>query len=61
VRMASTYPAQSLGIADQLGEIAAGYLANLAIFDDHFRMMAVVDQGQRIEVREARNPVGAIV
>jgi N-acetylglucosamine-6-phosphate deacetylase len=45
LRMASTYPAQLLGVNDQLGAIGPGYVANLAIFDGEFRMQAVVDQG----------------
>ena len=34
VRMASEYPAQFLGVGDELGRIAAGYRANLALMDD---------------------------
>ena len=33
VRMASTYPAEFLGLGDQLGRIAAGYRANLVLAD----------------------------
>jgi N-acetylglucosamine-6-phosphate deacetylase len=33
VRMASTWPAQFLGLGDELGRIAAGYRANLVLLD----------------------------
>ncbi len=48
LRMASLYPAQAIGLADQLGKIAPNYMANLAIFDDQFQIKAVVDRGQYI-------------
>ncbi|HMI37234.1 MAG TPA: amidohydrolase family protein, partial [Steroidobacteraceae bacterium] len=34
VRMASEYPAEFLGVGHELGRIAAGYRANLALMDD---------------------------
>jgi N-acetylglucosamine-6-phosphate deacetylase len=34
VRMASEYPAQFLGVGHELGRIAPGYRANLALMDD---------------------------
>lgn len=46
LRMASLYPAQAIGVDDQLGKIAPGYVANLAIFDDAFRIKGVVDRGK---------------
>jgi N-acetylglucosamine-6-phosphate deacetylase len=46
LRMASLYPAQAIGVDDQLGKIAPGYVANLAIFDDGFRIKGVVDRGR---------------
>lgn len=46
LRMASFYPAQAIGVDDQLGKIAPGYLANLVIFDDQFQITGVVDQGR---------------
>ncbi|MEP0909617.1 N-acetylglucosamine-6-phosphate deacetylase [Leptolyngbya sp. GB1-A1] len=45
LRMASTYPAQLLGLHHKLGDIAPGYVANLAIFDREFQMGGVVDRG----------------
>lgn len=45
LRMASTYPARLLGLDQDLGYLAPGYLANLAVFDHTFQMRAVVDQG----------------
>jgi N-acetylglucosamine-6-phosphate deacetylase len=45
VRMATLYPARVIGREGELGRIAPGYLANLAVFDQNFAMRAVVDQG----------------
>jgi N-acetylglucosamine-6-phosphate deacetylase len=42
LRMASTYPAQFLGMADSRGKIAPGYPAHLAIFDNEINVSAVV-------------------
>ncbi|MBW4662358.1 MAG: N-acetylglucosamine-6-phosphate deacetylase [Drouetiella hepatica Uher 2000/2452] len=44
LRMASTYPAKLMGL-DRLGQIAPGYVANLAIFDRNFQIVGMVDQG----------------
>ncbi|MBF2079948.1 MAG: N-acetylglucosamine-6-phosphate deacetylase [Synechococcales cyanobacterium T60_A2020_003] len=60
LRMASLYPAQLLGMDDQMGAIAPGYLANLAIFDDQFAMVETIDQGQRIGLRNPSALGGAI-
>ncbi|MEP6906996.1 MAG: N-acetylglucosamine-6-phosphate deacetylase [Pseudoxanthomonas sp.] len=38
-RMASTYPAQFLGLADQYGRIAPGYHADLVALDDRLQVM----------------------
>ncbi len=46
LRLASLYPAQAIGMADQLGQIAPGYIANLAIFNDQFQITGMVDRGQ---------------
>jgi N-acetylglucosamine-6-phosphate deacetylase len=45
VRMATLYPARIIGREDELGRIAPGYLANLAVFDQNFTMLGVVDHG----------------
>jgi N-acetylglucosamine-6-phosphate deacetylase len=45
LRMASTYPAQVIGVDEILGKISPGYLANLVIFDSSFQITGVVDQG----------------
>lgn len=45
LRMASTYPAELMGVQHELGAIAPGYIANLAIFDDNFHITGVVDRG----------------
>ncbi len=46
LRMASLYPAKAIKLDHQLGRIAPGYIANLAIFDDRLTIVGVVDQGQ---------------
>jgi N-acetylglucosamine-6-phosphate deacetylase len=37
--MASSYPAEFLGLGDQLGRIAPGYHANLVWADDQLRVL----------------------
>jgi N-acetylglucosamine-6-phosphate deacetylase len=38
-RMASAYPAEFLGLADELGRIAPGYRANLVLCDDRLQVI----------------------
>ncbi|MBB5360179.1 N-acetylglucosamine-6-phosphate deacetylase [Rhodanobacter sp. ANJX3] len=38
VRMASTYPADFLGLSDSHGRIAAGYRADLVVMDDDYKI-----------------------
>jgi N-acetylglucosamine-6-phosphate deacetylase len=45
VRMATLYPARVIGREGELGRIAPGYIANLAVFDQSFAMRGVVDHG----------------
>ena len=40
VRMASTWPAEFIGLGDELGRIAPGYRASLAVLDDRLRVTA---------------------
>jgi len=46
LRMAALYPAQSIGMDNQLGKIAPRYLANLVIFNHDFQITGMVDGGQ---------------
>ena len=46
VRMASTYPAQFLGLGHELGRIAAGYRANLVLADDQLTVIDTWIDGQ---------------
>jgi N-acetylglucosamine-6-phosphate deacetylase len=39
VRMASLYPAQFLGLANDLGRIAAGYRANFVLADAQMQVL----------------------
>lgn len=48
LRMASTYPAEFLGLGKSLGRIRPGYRANLAIFNNQIRVSSVVVNGEHI-------------
>ncbi|WP_266363502.1 N-acetylglucosamine-6-phosphate deacetylase [Tellurirhabdus rosea] len=41
LRMASTVPAEIIGLGDQLGKIAPGYVANLVVLDEEWRCREV--------------------
>jgi N-acetylglucosamine-6-phosphate deacetylase len=47
VRMASTYPAEFLGLGGELGRIAPGYRASLVEADDSLKVAATWIDGQR--------------
>jgi N-acetylglucosamine-6-phosphate deacetylase len=47
VRMASTFPAEFLGLGDELGRIAPGYRANLVLADASLRVRATWIDGSR--------------
>jgi len=51
IRMASLYPARVLKRDRDLGRLAAGYIANLAVFDENFGMLGVVDRGEWLPMR----------
>jgi N-acetylglucosamine-6-phosphate deacetylase len=46
-RMASTYPAEFLGIGDRYGRIAPGYRADLVALDDSLRVIATWIDGRQ--------------
>ena len=46
-RMASTYPAEFLGIGDRYGRIAAGYQADLVALDDELQVAATWIHGRQ--------------
>ncbi len=46
IRMATLYPATAIGVDNKLGSIEQGKVANLAIFDHHFNVLATVVNGQ---------------
>ena len=54
VRMASTYPAQFLGMEKELGRIAPGYRANLVFADDELNVLDTWIDGQSTSV-----PIGS--
>jgi N-acetylglucosamine-6-phosphate deacetylase len=48
-RMASSYPAEFLGLGSELGRIAPGYRANLVLVDDDVEVKATWIDGQRLD------------
>ena len=42
IRMATLYPAKALGVDNQLGSISIDKIANIAIFDTNFRLLATI-------------------
>ncbi|MBW3694443.1 N-acetylglucosamine-6-phosphate deacetylase [Vibrio sp. T187] len=46
LRMATLYPATSIGVENKLGRIKKGMVANLAVFDRDFNVQATVVNGQ---------------
>ncbi|MFZ0498476.1 MAG: N-acetylglucosamine-6-phosphate deacetylase [Steroidobacteraceae bacterium] len=49
VRMASLYPAEFLGLADELGRIERGYRANLVMADDKLNVLETWIDGEPIQ------------
>ncbi len=49
LRLASTYPAEAIGLADQFGKIAPGYRADLVLLDNDHRVAATWISGQHQE------------
>ena len=45
-RMASTYPAEFLGLGARMGRIAAGYAANLVLIDEHVNVLETWIEGR---------------
>jgi N-acetylglucosamine-6-phosphate deacetylase len=45
-RMASTYPAEFLGLGRELGRIAPGYRANMVAVDDGIRVLRTWIDGE---------------
>jgi N-acetylglucosamine-6-phosphate deacetylase len=54
VRMASTWPAEFLGLGDQLGRIAPGYRANLVLADAELNVLDTWIDGVRASSAPAR-------
>ena len=46
LRMCTLYPAKAIGVDDKLGSIAVGKVANLAIFDQQFKVKATAVNGE---------------
>ncbi|WP_324673553.1 N-acetylglucosamine-6-phosphate deacetylase [Hymenobacter sp. GOD-10R] len=46
LRMASLYPAQAIGLDDDLGQIHPGYVADLCLLNDKFEVQATVLKGE---------------
>ncbi|MGL4207203.1 MAG: N-acetylglucosamine-6-phosphate deacetylase [Aeromonadaceae bacterium] len=45
LRMASLYPSRAIGMESELGSITPGKIANLVVFDDHYRVHATLVNG----------------
>ncbi len=50
LRMATTTPADVIGMSDQLGRIAPGRIANLVAFDADFTVRTVLTNGQFVDM-----------
>jgi N-acetylglucosamine-6-phosphate deacetylase len=46
LRMASTYPAEFLGIQDKLGKIQIGYLADMVILNNQIAVKGIIKNGK---------------
>ncbi|OUJ73499.1 N-acetylglucosamine-6-phosphate deacetylase [Hymenobacter crusticola] len=46
LRMATLYPAQAIGLDDDLGQIHPGYVADLCLLNDKFEVQATVLKGE---------------
>jgi len=46
LRMASTYPAELLGLGNELGKIKTDYIANMVLFDYHLNVKGIVTNGE---------------
>jgi N-acetylglucosamine-6-phosphate deacetylase len=51
IRMAGLYPARVLKLDRDLGRLAAGYIANLAVCDENFRMRGAVYRGEWLPIQ----------
>ena len=51
-RMASTYPAEFLGLGGELGRIAPGYRANLVLCDERLQVLETWIDGRPAEAPE---------
>jgi N-acetylglucosamine-6-phosphate deacetylase len=47
LRMASTYPAECLGLGGFLGMIRPGYLANMTVFDNQLVVKSIIIEGKK--------------
>ena len=50
LRMSALYPAEVMKISNKIARISKGYVANLAIFDDSFKMISTIDCGKTIKI-----------
>lgn len=46
LRMCNLYPAQAIGVADKLGSIESGKIANLTVFNNQFEVKGVAVNGE---------------
>jgi N-acetylglucosamine-6-phosphate deacetylase len=48
LRMATLYPARSLGVADRLGTLQVGKVANVTVFTREYRIMKTIVNGDEV-------------
>lgn len=47
---ATEVPARAVGWDDRIGQLEPGMMADVAVFDDHFRPQAVIVDGRRLDI-----------
>ncbi|MTD40683.1 N-acetylglucosamine-6-phosphate deacetylase [Erwinia sp. CPCC 100877] len=50
LRMATLYPARAMGVADRLGTLEAGKVANLTVFNRDFKIIKTIVNGDEVAI-----------
>ena len=51
LRMATSYPAETIGVNEKYGFIKEGYFADLTYFDDRFKVKGTISKGKLTEYK----------